>query len=133
MSEDSDSVADHEVDETMESQNTIPLLPTHKRQSFVWRFFSPVPDHSNVFRCTVCNETFANRTTNLSRHLQAVHGLAEVGKSYKIVFESYIVYIALLSKTASSTGCSQERSTESQFRLEFLHQAGWEACSVPHM
>ncbi|XP_023160813.2 uncharacterized protein LOC111592682 [Drosophila hydei] len=77
MSEDSDSVADHEVDETMESQNTIPLLPTHKRQSFVWRFFSPVPDHSNVFRCTVCNETFANRTTNLSRHLQAVHGLAE--------------------------------------------------------
>ncbi|EDW16230.2 uncharacterized protein LOC6574739 isoform X2 [Drosophila mojavensis] len=77
MSEDSDSIAEHEIDETMANQNTIPQLPTHKRQSFVWKFFSPVPDHSNVFRCNVCNETFANKTTNLSRHLQSVHGLAD--------------------------------------------------------
>ncbi|XP_030244093.1 uncharacterized protein LOC108660359 [Drosophila navojoa] len=77
MSEDSDSIAEHEIDETMANQNTIPLQPTQKRQSFVSKFFSPVPDHSNVFRCNVCNETFANKTTNLSRHLQSVHGLAD--------------------------------------------------------
>lgn len=92
MSEDSDSITEHEIDEAMANQNTIPLLPTHKRQTFIWKFFSPVPDHSNVFRCNVCNETFANRTTNLTRHLQSVHGLTEVSKIYCNTFLICINY-----------------------------------------
>lgn len=77
MSDESDSIGDNEID-PMENQNIIPLLPSYKRQSYVWGFFSPVPDHSDVFRCKVCSETFGNRTPILSRHLQTAHGITEV-------------------------------------------------------
>lgn len=80
MSEDSDSIAEHEPDEQMESQNVIPL-PKHKRRSYVWRYFNPVPDHSDVYRCTICNETFGNKTANLGRHLSTVHGINDVVSS----------------------------------------------------
>ncbi|EDW58988.1 uncharacterized protein [Drosophila virilis] len=76
MSDESDSIGDNEID-PMENQNIIPLLPSYKRQSYVWGFFSPVPDHSDVFRCKVCSETFGNRTPILSRHLQTAHGITE--------------------------------------------------------
>ncbi|KAH8419177.1 hypothetical protein KR222_008610 [Zaprionus bogoriensis] len=76
MSDDSDSIADNEPDERTENQNIIPLSK-HKRRSYVWKYFSPVPDHLEVYRCSICSETFGNKTTNLGRHLQTVHNISD--------------------------------------------------------
>ncbi|XP_034484351.1 uncharacterized protein LOC117789432 [Drosophila innubila] len=75
--EESDLVAETESEEHMESQNTIPL-PKHNRRSYVWRYFTPVPDHSEVYRCKICSETFGNKTANLGRHLQTVHSVSDI-------------------------------------------------------
>ncbi|KAH8359386.1 hypothetical protein KR093_006372 [Drosophila rubida] len=75
VSEDSDAMADNEPDEQLENTHTIPHPLKHKRRSYVWRYFSPVPDHSEVYRCQICNETFGNKTANLGRHLQTLHGI----------------------------------------------------------
>jgi len=94
--EDSDSIIDHETDEHSESQNTIPL-PKHHRHSYVWRYFTPVPDHLEVYRCKICSETFGNKTTNLGRHLQTIHGVNDVVSSLQmymcILFGKKFVFI----------------------------------------
>ncbi|KAM8705314.1 hypothetical protein ACLKA7_009733 [Drosophila subpalustris] len=70
-------IGETESEEQTENQNTIPL-PKHKRRSYVWRYFTPVPDHSEVFRCKICSETFGNKTANLGRHLQTVHSVNDI-------------------------------------------------------
>ncbi|EDV90769.1 GH14311 [Drosophila grimshawi] len=80
MYEDSDSIADNETEEHLvENQNSIPpQQSTDKRRSYVWSYFSTVPEHSDVYRCKVCSETFGSKTTILGRHLQTAHGITDL-------------------------------------------------------
>ncbi|XP_034114058.1 uncharacterized protein LOC117574345 [Drosophila albomicans] len=79
MSEDSDAMVDMEADnEQLENTRSLTKSMKNKRRSYVWNYFNPVPDHSDVYRCQICNETFGNKTANLGRHLQTVHGVNDV-------------------------------------------------------
>ncbi|KAH8312192.1 hypothetical protein KR044_009753 [Drosophila immigrans] len=78
VSEDSDAMADNEPDEQPPNSHTLPRTMKHKRRSYVWKYFSPVPEHAEVYRCQICQETFGNKTANLGRHLQTVHGINDV-------------------------------------------------------
>ncbi|XP_068152992.1 uncharacterized protein [Drosophila tropicalis] len=62
-----------EMDED-ENENTI-TQPTRSPQlrSFVWEYFKDIPDNPHSKLCSICNLIFANKSTNLARHLLSVH------------------------------------------------------------
>ncbi|XP_017846872.1 uncharacterized protein LOC108602989 isoform X2 [Drosophila busckii] len=88
MKEENDSMGDTEPEDISENQNTIPQ-PQHqasqkRRHSYVWNYFTQVPEHLEVFRCKVCSETFGNKTANLGRHLQTVHGISDIHRENSV-------------------------------------------------